>query len=63
LLTCKELSGKYKIILVHGLSLESGMTDLAKKMVEDGVEKAKKEGVKLIALPILGPQYTSNKGF
>ena len=51
LLTCKELSGKYEIILVHGLSHESGMSGLEKKIVEDGVEKAKKNGVKVIALP------------
>jgi glycosyltransferase involved in cell wall biosynthesis len=50
LLTCKELSGKYEIILVHGLSCESGMSDLEKKIVKDGVEKAKKNGVKVIAL-------------
>jgi glycosyltransferase involved in cell wall biosynthesis len=53
LLTCKELSGKYEIILVHGLSLESGMTELEKQMVEDGVEKAKNKAVKLIVLPSL----------
>jgi glycosyltransferase involved in cell wall biosynthesis len=51
LLSCKELSGKYEIILVHGLSQESGMTDLEKQIVEDGVEKAKSNGVKAIALP------------
>ncbi len=49
--TCMELSGKYEIILVHGLSHESGMSDLEKKIVKDGVEKAKKNGVKVIALP------------
>ncbi|MGD9046362.1 MAG: glycosyltransferase family 4 protein [Desulfobacterales bacterium] len=53
LLSCKELSGKYEIILVHGLSLESGMTELEKKIVEDGVEDAKKNGVKTITLPSL----------
>ena len=51
LLTCKELSGKYETILVHGLSHESGMSGLEKKILEDGVEKAKKNGVKVIALP------------
>jgi len=53
LLTCKELTGKYEIILVHGLSLESGMNDLEKQMVEDGVEKAKNKGAKVITLPSL----------
>ena len=51
LLTCKKLSGKYEMILVHGLSYESGMSDLEKQIVENGVEKAKKSGVKVIALP------------
>ena len=51
--TCQELSDKYEMVLVHGLSLESGMTDLEKQIVEDGVEKAKKKGVKIIALPSL----------
>ena len=51
LLSCKELSGKYEILLVHGLSHESGMSDLEKQIVEDGVEEANKSGVKVIALP------------
>ena len=51
LLSCKELSGKYEILLVHGLSHESGMSDLEKQIVEDGVEEAQKNGVKVIALP------------
>ena len=51
LLTCMELCGKYEIILVHGLSQESGMSDLEKQIVQDGVEKARKNGVKVIALP------------
>jgi hypothetical protein len=53
LLTYNECSGKYDIILVHGLSHESGMTDLEKKIVEDGIEKAKAKGVKVIPLPSL----------
>jgi glycosyltransferase involved in cell wall biosynthesis len=51
LLSCKELCDKYEIILVHGLSHESGMTDGEKQVVEDGVEKATENGVKVIALP------------
>jgi glycosyltransferase involved in cell wall biosynthesis len=53
LLSCKELSGKYETILVHGLSNESGMSDLEKKIVEAGVETAKKNGIKVIALPTM----------
>jgi glycosyltransferase involved in cell wall biosynthesis len=53
LLGCKELCDKYEIILVHGLSHESGMTEIEKKIVEDGIEEAKKNGVKVIALPAM----------
>jgi glycosyltransferase involved in cell wall biosynthesis len=53
LLTCKELSGKYKTILVHGLSHESKMSAREKQIVENGIEKAKKKGVKVIALPAM----------
>jgi glycosyltransferase involved in cell wall biosynthesis len=53
LLTCNELSDKYDKILVHGLSLESGMTDLEKKIVEKSIAEAKARGVKVILLPSL----------
>ena len=53
LLSCIKLSGKYKTILVNGLSHESGMSDLEKKIVEDGIEKAKAQGVKVKPLPSL----------
>jgi glycosyltransferase involved in cell wall biosynthesis len=53
LLTCKALSDKFETILVHGLSHESGMSDLEKKIVEDEVEKAKTQGVRVITLPSL----------
>ena len=51
--TCNELSDKYDKVLVHGPSLESGMTDLEKKIVEEGIAKAKARGVKVILLPSL----------
>jgi glycosyltransferase involved in cell wall biosynthesis len=51
LLSCKELGEKYEIILVHGPSHESGMTDLEKQIVEDGVESARSKGVEVISLP------------
>jgi glycosyltransferase involved in cell wall biosynthesis len=51
--SCKELSGKYEIVLVHGLSLESGMTDLEKMVVEEEIAEAKNQGVKVILLPSL----------
>jgi hypothetical protein len=53
LYSCKELSPKYEIILVHGLSLESGMTELEKKVVEEGIATAKNQNVKVILLPSL----------
>ena len=49
--TCTELSSKYEKILVHGLSLESGMTPSEKEVVREGIEIAKSKGVKFIALP------------
>ncbi len=45
LLTCKKFSNKYEIILVHGLSYESRMTDLEKRTIEDGIKEAKTQGV------------------
>jgi len=51
LLSCTELCGKYEIILIHGLSHESGMTDIENQIVANGVEKAIKNGVKVKALP------------
>jgi glycosyltransferase involved in cell wall biosynthesis len=51
LLTCKKLGSKYEIILVHGLSNESGMTEAEKQIVENGVAKSKKQGVRVIPLP------------
>ena len=50
LLSCSELSKKYEIILVHGLSYESKMTDIEKQIIEDGVEEVRAQGVKVIAL-------------
>lgn len=51
LLNCEMLSRKYETFLVHGLSNESGMTDLEQKIVEEGIDKAKRKGVKVIILP------------
>jgi len=63
LLTCKEFSGKFETTLVHGLSHESGMSDLEKKIVEDGIEKAKTQGVKVIPLPSLVRSISPIKDF
>jgi glycosyltransferase involved in cell wall biosynthesis len=51
--TCTKLSEKYETILVHGLSCESGMTDLEKRLIDRGVNEAKMLGVKIIPLPAL----------
>ena len=51
--TCKKLSDKYEIVLVHGLSYESRMTDLERKIIENGIEETKAQGVKVIPLPSL----------
>ncbi len=49
-LTCLGLSGKYDLVLVHGLSRESEMTDLENASVHKQIEKAKLRGVKVIPL-------------
>jgi len=53
LLTCRELGRKYEMVLVHGLSLESRMTDQEKESVERGIKEAIERGVKVIAIPSL----------
>jgi glycosyltransferase involved in cell wall biosynthesis len=51
--TCNELSDKYEKVLVHGPSFESGMTDLEKQIVEEGIARARARGVKVILIPLL----------
>jgi glycosyltransferase involved in cell wall biosynthesis len=63
LLTCKKLSNKYEIILVHGLSYESRMTDLEKRIIEEGITEAKTQGVKVIALPAMARSIRPVKDF
>jgi len=63
LLTCKELSNKYEIILVHGLSYESRMTDLEKRIIEDGIKEAKTQGVKVTPLPSMMRSINPVKDF
>ena len=53
LLTCRELGRKYEMVLVHGLSFESQMTDQEKKSVERGIKEVIERGVKVIAIPSL----------
>jgi len=53
LLTCAALSGSYEQVLVHGLSLESRMTELERRSVEKCVHEAKKSGVRIIPLSSL----------
>ena len=51
LLSCSELTGKYELVLVHGLSFESGMTATEKETVDGQVEAARQKGVRIIAVP------------
>jgi glycosyltransferase involved in cell wall biosynthesis len=53
LLTCLGLNGKYELVLVHGLSLESQMTDWEKQSVDRQIKRAEEGGVKLTAIPSL----------
>lgn len=53
ILTCHKLSCKYQMLLAHGLSLESNMTDSERQTVEGGLESARQNGVKIIAIPSL----------
>ena len=50
---CYELCHKYDTILIHGLSLESNMTDLEMKTVKSNIEKARERGAKFICVPTL----------
>lgn len=53
LLTCIGLTDKYEVVLVHGLSRESGMTDLEKTELNYQIRLARCKGVKTIASPAL----------
>ena len=53
LLTCGGLSDKYEIVLVHGLSLESNMTDAEMHIVEEGVAVAREKGVRFVTVSSL----------
>ena len=50
LLTCRELSDRYEMLLAHGLSRESNMTDSEKQLVERNIDTAKKRGVRFISI-------------
>jgi glycosyltransferase involved in cell wall biosynthesis len=53
LVTCQRLAGRYKVVLVHGLSLESKMTGWEKQSVERQIIKAREKGLKVIPVPSL----------
>ena len=54
LLCCLGLSkDKYEVVLAHGLSLESQMTDSEAENVRHLKEKATKQGVKIVPIPSL----------
>jgi len=50
LLTCRELSDTYEMVLVHGPSLESHMTDSEKRSVKKAIDEAKQSGVRFICI-------------
>ena len=53
LLTCRRMARKYEMVLVHGLSLESNMTDSEKAAVDAQIESARVNGVRMVAAPSL----------
>ena len=53
LLTCLRMKGKYDLVLAHGLSLESQMTDWEKHSVDSKIKKAREGGVKVIPISSL----------
>ena len=53
LLTCRGLSRKYEIVLVHGLSIESQMTAQERETVDQGIRGAVERGVEVVSVPSL----------
>jgi glycosyltransferase involved in cell wall biosynthesis len=53
LLTCSGLAGKYRMVLVHGLARESGMTPAEEAAVADARRDAVYSGVKFIPIAAL----------
>ena len=53
LLTCMGLTETCELVLVHGVSFESQMTECEEKAVESGILEAGKKGVRVIAIPSL----------
>ncbi len=53
LLTCLELSRKYEMVLVCGLSQESNMTESEREAVDRLINDARINGVKIIQIPSL----------
>lgn len=51
--SCQALAGHYDMVLAHGLSEESLMTDLERQRVAADVSKAKDSGVTLVPIPDL----------
>ena len=53
LLTCHELNERYDMVVVHGLSLESKMTNWERQSVERQIKEAQERGLKDICIPSL----------
>ena len=53
LLTCRQLSDRYEMVLIHGRTLESNMTDSEMHAVQDGIDEAETRGVRFICVSSL----------
>jgi len=53
LLTCRALSKKYEVILAHGLSSESKMTDWEKSSVGGQIKEAQDDGMRFVPIRTL----------
>jgi glycosyltransferase involved in cell wall biosynthesis len=53
LITCRALSKKYEVILAHGLSLESKMTDWEKNSVGGQIKEAQDDGMRFVPIRTL----------
>ncbi len=53
LLTCHKLARKYEMVLVHGFSQESNMTDSESEAVDRRINDARVSGVKIVQIPSL----------
>ena len=63
LLTCHQLSHKYEMVLVHGLSMESNMADSELRVLQKSIDEAKINGVRLVCISSLVRRISLLKDF